>query len=589
MHWSQNRHPSFVWRRHDSLSLGPGRRGRDIDRVARAGVGPRTDRLVRGLRGSGADLARRRRRCPLPRPATRAFAGRSPHRARLRTVEPDGRSRRLCPFQPRRRPPAGHRRLDAHRLDQVGSAGHAVAGPGGSSSHRGPANRPAALDARRRVELYRRWTLAAVAHRRHPADVGPADPRPAHRVGAQGRRARSLCRQRGLERLRRSGHDERVDRRPGHRRLRGGRGRRGRRCRHARCDPPGRRQPADRSGVCPQSGGRRPAASGSGGTGRLGADGPGASDLSPRHLAPGRAAGTLEADGIQRGVAAAAGIAGDASGGRNAGAVAGLSAAARDFVVLARRTDRRAGRDRTRVRPRVGVGPWLGPEPAAARGDGPSGRAGAAGRSRASATADLLGRERLAGVQPPGRSVADRPPAAGHEPGDGRLRHLDSPSAVAGAAGHQGLDDRADAALGGPAATTRHAVARRRAAAGGRFRADSPDGLHGGCRGKPRAVVPLRFAADGRRCANPAAGDGAGDVESRTAMDRALGGCRQRGRHGRRHAAGVARHRLAHRSCPAPVAGLARPGGPVRAGTLDRGQHLAGRARRARIEQRLRE
>ena len=113
-----------------------------------------------------------------------------------------------------------------------------------------------------------------------------------------------------------------------------------------------------------------------------------------------------------------------------------------DAVVAAGRP---GAADRTGVRSGVGLGPGLG-----ALGAGPSGHAPAreqirdADRQRGRPL-DLPSRGGPSGVQRL-RGLADGGPiAAGHEPRDGRLRHVDSRAPSAGPARHDRLEHRPDA------------------------------------------------------------------------------------------------------------------------------------------------
>ena len=79
--------------------------------------------MARRVRGAAAVVARCRRQCPISRPPTAASPRRRPQRQRLRVAANRRRRRLVRLFRPRRRPPAGHRRIDAQRVDQVGPAG----------------------------------------------------------------------------------------------------------------------------------------------------------------------------------------------------------------------------------------------------------------------------------------------------------------------------------------------------------------------------------------------------------------------------------------------------------------------------------
>ena len=323
-----------------------------------------------------------------------------------------------------------------------------------------------------------RWQQLQLGRNPHPAD--PPNPRPAHAARAAGRRPRSLSRRRAAERLRRAGRDQRLDRRSRSGRARGHRRGQPPLSGHVRLPPARHRARRWCPSVC-----RRFRPTGRGDRsfppdGRLGIrrDGPvaPASDPAPRRTVK-LVGSVLLVDGrpmfprvIQhRGepLAVLKKIGFNAVWLQRLPAPELLEEADRLGLWLICPPPRA-------LTPIAEIGPafdsvlaWdLGNDLTEAdlEADAALGRTGAGGRSPRQPAAGLPPADRPARLQPAGRPAADRPPAAGHESGDERLRHVGPPAAVAGQAGHARLDHRADAAQRGvaPAACSPWSPAPRR-------------------------------------------------------------------------------------------------------------------------------
>ena len=124
-------------------------------------------------------------------------------------------------LRPRRGSRPSHRGVAAHAPRAVGPRRFADAGAGGPAANGGPPQRTAGHHADPRHQLLVRQPLGTASRRGDPQGPRPAGTHPAAANAAGCGRAGSLHRRSSLERLRRTGDHQRLDRRPGHRRLRG--------------------------------------------------------------------------------------------------------------------------------------------------------------------------------------------------------------------------------------------------------------------------------------------------------------------------------------------------------------------------------
>ena len=207
--------------------------------------------------------------------------------------------------------------------------------------------------------------------------------------------------------------------------------------------------------------------------------------------------------------------------------------------------------NRSAVRLRAGLGPRRRSRPGRTRIDPAVGGANPCGRPAGEPAAGLPPAERAAGLQPAGRPAADRPPPVGHQPRPGRLRGVGPPAAALGEPGHARLDHRADAAQRGVAAAGCGLGSRRPAPAGGRAGTGPAALLHRRGRRQPGAGVHLRLAAGRHRRRHAAAGHDPRIAQPGVGLDGAVGGGGQFRRGGRVQRAARSAARSSARIAPA--------------------------------------